>query len=113
MDWARFAALLPMWGWLTIWVVCYMAGEITSKWFADSPGYKWYALSPLMYGLGCWFGWLPAMLKRNELAVMSTVVAALAMLASVVIGIGVFGERITLTQAVGMVFAAVALVLLH
>ena len=56
--------------------------------------------------------WLPALLHRNELAVMGTAWLVLAMAATAAIGVLVFGESLNRFQIAGLALAAAALVLL-
>jgi multidrug transporter EmrE-like cation transporter len=56
--------------------------------------------------------WLPALLHKNELAVMGTAWLLLATVATVIIGIFVFGESVNKSQLLGLGLATGALFLL-
>lgn len=64
-----------------------------------------------IYALGT-LSWLPALLHKNELAIMGTAWLLLATVATVVIGFFVFGETLSTLQWIGIGLALVALVLL-
>jgi drug/metabolite transporter (DMT)-like permease len=57
--------------------------------------------------------WLPAIAKSNQLANTGTAWLLLSMLATLGIGFGIFRERVSGVQIVGIALAIVALILLN
>lgn len=64
-----------------------------------------------LYSLGG-LTWLPALLHKNQLAIMGTAWLLLSIFATLGIGIFVFGEVLGLRQWTGVILAVIALGLL-
>lgn len=108
---SEIAASLPPWGWLSLSVAFYAVGEYISKTWANSPTtlevicvMAASALSALL--------WLPALFSENRLALMGTSWLVLATATTVILGVVVFGERLSAVQWGGVIFAIVAFILL-
>lgn len=112
MTFSAFANLLPVWGWMCVSMFFYTVAEIGSKQFANQPRVWLYLAVPLCYATGTALGWLPAMLRQNELAVLSTIWAIVAIATSVMIGGGLYAEEITLRQWLGLGLSILAVFLL-
>lgn len=108
---AEISALLPAWGWLSFSVAFYAVGEYISKTWANSPTTTEVlcvmaasAISALL--------WLPALFSHNHLASMGTSWLVLATATTVILGVLVFGERLSAIQWTGVIFAIAAFILL-
>lgn len=58
------------------------------------------------------FTWLPALLHKNQLAIMGTIWLLLATVATVLVGVIAFQEKVTPIEWVGIVLSLVALAFL-
>lgn len=103
--------MLPPLGWLLISVIFYGIGEYISKTWANSPSSIEVIAVVSASALSAFF-WLPALFSENKLAEMGTAWLILATISTVVIGVFVFGERLTPMQWAGAVLALVAFLLL-
>lgn len=102
---------IPAVVWLLLSAGFFAGGEYLSKQWASSPTLTSTIMVVAVYALGT-LAWLPAMLHRNELAVMGTAWLLLATAATSIIGVFVFGETLTSIQWAGIALAFVALTLL-
>ena len=107
-----FATRLPPFLWLALSSAFFAVGEYLSKKFAIRPDAKGLLLVCAAYLLGT-LAWLPAIVRTNQLASTGTAWLLLSMVATLAIGVGVFHEKLNSLQAVGVVLAVVALVLLN
>ena len=92
-------------------MAAYAAGEYLSKRYAMQPTWAFYWASIIAYVFTT-FAWMPLILRTNTLAVTSTIWNIGYFIVSIALGVLVFGEKMSSTQIVGLVFAAVAVVLL-
>ena len=102
---------IPAVGWLILSALFFAGGEYLSKVWANGPTVKATVFVVIMYALGT-LAWLPALLHRNELAIMGTAWLLLATVATVSIGVFVFGESLSGAHWTGIGLALVALFLL-
>jgi len=102
---------VPALVWLLLAAAFFAAGEYLSKRWGMHPSLPFAFFVVGVYALGT-FAWLPALLHKNQLAIMGTAWLLLAMAATITIGVLVFHEPLNLRQGIGVVLAAVALVLL-
>ncbi len=65
----------------------------------------------IIYSLGV-LAWLPAILQKNSLAITGTMWSVLGLLTTILIGVLIFGEKLSLVGIVGIIFAVIAIVLL-
>lgn len=65
----------------------------------------------LMYIIGT-LAWLPAILQRNQLSIVGAIWSVLSLLATVLIGILIFGEKLSMIGIIGIITAVVAIALL-
>lgn len=108
---ASLSLLLPAWGWLAVSVAFYTAGEYISKTWANSPTTLEVLCVVAASALSALF-WLPALFSHNHLAVMGVSWLLLATASTVIVGVPMFGEKLTALQWGGVVLAVVAFVLL-
>jgi multidrug transporter EmrE-like cation transporter len=103
--------IFPAWAWIIISSIFFALGEFVSKKFALSPGWTLFALF-IIVDLMSAATWLPAIYEKNQLSITGVVWSIVSLIATVLIGIFAFNERLTLTQSIGLGFGAVSIVLL-
>ena len=92
-------------------MAAYAVGEYLSKRYAMQPTWALYWSCILAY-IFTTIAWLPLILRTNTLAVTSTIWNIGYFIVSIALGVLMFGEKMSPTQIVGLVLAAVAVVLL-
>lgn len=97
--------------WLILSALFFAGGEFLSKKFAISPNLSWVILIILSYTLGT-LAWLPAILQKNSLSIAGTIWSVLSLLATVAIGVLIFGEKINAFGITGMILAIASIVFL-
>ena len=107
----ELALKIPLVAWLLVSAIFFAGGEYFSKIWALAPGWRSLFLVLLMYNLGT-LCWLPALLQKNELALLGTIWLLLGSIATVVIGTVVFQESLTTLQWSGIAVGLVALAIL-
>ena len=107
----KYLMLVPALAWLTISTMFFALGEYLSKKWGMNPGWLFALGIGLIYGFGSML-WLPALLHRNQLAVVGTFYALMGVIITIMIGLFVFNETITITQSIGLFLALIALGLL-
>jgi multidrug transporter EmrE-like cation transporter len=103
---------IPGWIWLLVSVLFFAAGEYFSKKWVLGPNTLLFLLVIIFYVAGS-ISWLPALMQRNQLAVLGTLWLLLGMIATVSIGLFLFGEKLSAVKVVGLGLALVSLVLLN
>ena len=102
---------IPALAWLVLSALFFAGGEYLSKTWATQPSINKTIFVVLCYALGT-LTWLPAMLHKNQLAVMGTIWLLLATIATIVIGVFVFHESLNTLNWIGIILAIFALFLL-
>lgn len=102
---------IPAWVWLVISAVWFTAGEYASKKWGMAPSWRFAVLVVGVYAIGT-LAWLPALLHKNQIALMGTLWLVLATVATVSVGVFIFHEQLSALQWVGVGLALVALTLL-
>ncbi len=97
--------------WLIISALFFAFGEFLSKKFALTPSLSYIILIVAIYALGT-LSWLPAILQKNQLSIVGSIWSVLSLVATVSIGILIFGEKLNVAGIVGIIFAAIAIALL-
>ena len=101
--------MIPALVWIVISALFFAFGEFLSKKFALAPS-AFYVFSILaVYSCGT-LAWLPAILQKNQLSIVGAIWSVLSLLATVLIGVLIFGEKLNALSIVGIIlaFAAVA-----
>ncbi|MEI6864343.1 MAG: hypothetical protein WCK46_03230 [Candidatus Adlerbacteria bacterium] len=106
-----FIFSVPYLVWLVLSALAFAGGEFFSKKFALAPGFGYVVLILGMYALGTLL-WLPAILQKNQLSLVGALWSVLSLLATVLIGVILFGEKLSLLGVIGIVFAFVSVFLL-
>ena len=107
----QILTIIPAWVWLFISAIFFAGGEYLSKHFALAPSINMASLVVVIYSLGV-LAWLPAIFQKNQLAITGTIWLLLGLAATVSIGLFVFGERLSILQIIGLVFAFISVALL-
>ncbi len=102
---------IPAPAWLILSALFFAGGEYLSKHWGNAPTWCGALFVVLVYSVAT-LTWLPALLHKNELAVMGTAWLLLATAATLVIGVFIFHESLSGPQWVGVVLALVSLFLL-
>jgi len=102
---------IPALAWLIISALFFAFGEFLSKKFALAPSIYYVLIIIGIYALGT-LSWLPAIFQKNQLSVVGAIWSVLSLIATILIGLSVFNEKLTLTQSAGLVLGLVAVYLL-
>lgn len=97
--------------WLALSAVFFAGGEFLSKKFALNPKALLVVGILVVYSLGV-LAWLPAILQKNQLSIVGAIWSVLSLLTTVLIGVLIFGERLSLVGILGVIAAFVAVFLL-
>ena len=106
-----FIYAIPAIVWLLISAGFFAWGEFLSKKFAIAPSALFVVVILFAYGLSE-LAWLPAILQKHQLSIVGVLWSVLSLLATVLIGIVVFGERVNALGMIGIVLAFISVVLL-
>jgi multidrug transporter EmrE-like cation transporter len=97
--------------WLVISAIFFAVGEFLSKKFALSPKFSLVVLVAVVDVISTLF-WLPAMLHKNMLSVTGTMWSILSLITTVLIGLLVFGEKLSFIDTLGLITAFISIILL-
>ena len=97
--------------WLVASALFFAFGEFMSKKFAFNPKFSYVILIVIIYSLGT-LAWLPAILQTNSLSIVGTIWSVLSLLATVPIGVLIFGEKLSILGIIGAVMAVLSVTLL-
>ena len=97
--------------WLTLSAVFFAIGEFMSKKFALNPKILLVFGILAVYSLGV-LAWLPAILQKNQLSIVGAIWSVLSLLTTVLIGLLVFGEKLSAVGIIGIIMAVIAVALL-
>ena len=97
--------------WLVLSGLLFACGEYLSKKFALNPKLIYVGYVLVAYILGT-LAWLPALLQKNQLSIVGAMWSVMSLLATVSIGIIIFGEKLSTIGIFGIVFSIIAIILL-
>ena len=103
--------ILPSWVWIIVSAVFFAGGEFLSKRFALNPGWSLLILFIVVDVISA-MAWLPAIFERNQLSITGVIWSIVSLMATVLVGILVFNEKLTALQTIGLFMGFVAVVLL-
>jgi len=86
-------------------------GEYFSKKFAINPRLGTVGLILCAYALGT-IAWLPAILQKNQLSIVGVIWSVLSLMATVLIGVIIFSEKLNYISIAGILAAIISIVLL-
>jgi multidrug transporter EmrE-like cation transporter len=98
--------------WLVLSAIFFAVGEFLSKKFALSPKFSYIVLIIIIYSIGV-LAWLPAILQKNSLSIAGTIWSVLSLLTTILIGVLIFGEKLSTMSIMGMGLAFTAIILLY
>lgn len=107
----NFLFFFPYIAWLILSALLFAFGEYLSKKFALAPSFSYVALIVFIYALGT-LAWLPAILQKNQLSIVGAIWSVMSLLATVLIGVLIFGEHLNTTAILGLLLGFAAIVLL-
>jgi multidrug transporter EmrE-like cation transporter len=102
---------LPYIFWLIVSAVLFAVGEFLSKKFALSPNWS-YIVILLIVDAASLLSWLPAIMQKNQLSIVGVMWSVLSLLATALIGILIFSEKLNTLSFLGIVFGLISVVLL-
>lgn len=102
---------IPAMIWLIISALFFAFGEFLSKKFALAPSLYYVVAVVVIYALGA-LAWLPAILQKNQLSIVGAIWSVMSLMATVLIGILIFGEKLNAIGIFGIIFAVISIVLL-
>jgi small multidrug resistance pump len=97
--------------WLIFSGIAFAIGEFWSKKFALEPKIINALWVFAAYIAGTSF-WLPAILEKNQLSIVGTMWSVLGLLATILIGILIFREKLNLYGIAGILLAIISVILL-
>lgn len=104
---AKLISSVPYFLWLVFSALFIALGDFSSKLWADNPKTSLLILTVILY-LGSSLLWLPALLKRNELAILGTAWSLLTILGTVLIGVLFFDEELSSKNWLGVALACIS-----
>ena len=107
----KFLLSINYFVWLIASALFFAFGEFLSKKFALHPKFS-YIVILLAFDFLSVLVWLPAILQKNSLSIVGTMWSVLSLLTTVLVGILIFGEKLSTIGIIGMITALVAIVLL-
>jgi multidrug transporter EmrE-like cation transporter len=102
---------IPYIVWLVLSAICFAIGEYFSKKFGLSPSYVLVACILASYIVGTLF-WLPAIVQNNQLSIVGAIWSVMSLMATVLIGVLIFGEQLNALSLAGIFLGAIAIFLL-
>lgn len=97
--------------WLVASALFFAFGEYMSKKFALNPGWKYVVYMVIIYSFGV-LAWLPAIMQKKQLSITGVIWSVMSLLATFLIGVLIFKEKLSLVGILGVIFALAAIVLL-
>lgn len=97
--------------WLILSAIFFAVCEFLSKKFAIQPKWSIFWIIIIVNTLAI-LVWLPAIMQKNQLSIVGVMWSVMSLLATFLIGIVVFSEKITLLGIVGIIFAFISIILL-
>jgi multidrug transporter EmrE-like cation transporter len=97
--------------WLIASSVFFAFGEFVSKKFALNPKISLVIYMLIFYSIGA-LVWLPAILQKNQLSIVGVLWSVMSMLTTILLGLFVFGEKLSVVGIFGVMAAFVAIILL-
>ena len=98
--------------WIALSSIFYALGECLSKLYALHQN-KWTAFGVMLSYAICSLLWLPAIVEKKDLIVVSSVWLIFATIVTVLLGFFIFEERLSLIQISGVILGVIALLCLN
>jgi len=103
--------VIPAWIWIAVSAIFFALGEFVSKKFALNPGWTLF-ITFLIVDIISASTWIPAIFEKNQLSITGVIWSVVSLIATVLIGLLVFNEKLTMIQSIGLVIGFVSVVLL-
>lgn len=97
--------------WLVLSAIFFAICEFLSKKYALSPKTSTLIYILIINSLAV-LVWLPAIMQKNQLSIVGVMWSVMSLLATFLIGILLFKEKLNLTGVVGIIFAFISIILL-
>ena len=97
--------------WIVLSALCFAVGEYFSKKFGLQPSLTLAACVLLSYNIGTLL-WLPAIVQNNQLSIVGAMWSVMSLLATVLIGVLIFGEHLSTTAIIGILLGFISVFLL-
>ena len=97
--------------WLVISALFFAVGEFLSKKFALNPKISFVILMLIAYSIGT-LTWLPAILQRNQLSIVGVMWSVLTVVATILIGVLIFNEKLGSVSIIGIILGIISVALL-
>ena len=104
-------SFIPAWLWLVVSTIFFALGEFFSKKFALNPGWTLFGYIIIIDIISI-STWLPAIFEKNHLSTTGAIWSILSLVMTVLIGILLFGEKLTLIQSIGIFLGIISVTLL-
>jgi multidrug transporter EmrE-like cation transporter len=106
----NFNSIHYIW-WLILSAIFFAICEFLSKKFALAP--KWSTLIfILIINTLAVLVWLPAIMQKNQLSIVGVMWSVMSLLATFLIGVLIFSEKLSLIGIIGIIFAFISITLL-
>lgn len=103
--------LIPYWAWIVISAIFFALGEFLSKKFSLNPGWTLFLLFLVVDTISA-SAWIPAIFEKNQLSITGVIWSIVSLIATVLIGVLAFNEKLTLIQVSGILLGLVSVALL-
>lgn len=107
----QLVTAVPYFVWLLLSAILFAFGEFLSKKFALAPSVSMVGAVLVVYILGT-LAWLPAILAKNQLSIVGAMWSLLSLIATILIGIVIFNEKLSTMGIVGLVLGLISVALL-
>jgi multidrug transporter EmrE-like cation transporter len=97
--------------WLVISAIFFAVVEFFSKKFALSPKFSFIILIVVL-DIFCVLTWLPVILQKNSLSIVGVMWSVLSLVATVLMGVLIFGEKISFIGTLGLISSFISIILL-
>jgi multidrug transporter EmrE-like cation transporter len=102
---------IPYIFWLIASAICFAFGEYFSKKFGLTPNWYYVTLVFGSYMLGTAV-WLPAIVQKNQLSIVGAIWSVLSLIATVLIGVLFFSEKLNTLSVLGLLLGLISVFLL-
>ncbi len=103
--------ILPVWAWIIISTLFFAFGEFISKKFALNPSWMLFTLFIFIDLLSA-AAWIPAIVQKNQLSITGVIWSVISLMATILIGLLLFNEKLTIIQSIGLVVGIISVILL-
>ncbi len=106
-----FLTIVPFWVWIAVSAIFFAFGEFISKKFALNPGWTIF-IAFLIVDLISASAWIPAIFEKNQLSITGVIWSIISLIATVLMGILIFNEKLSLVHLIGIFVGLISVILL-